>query len=142
MSQSNIATIRAGYDLFARGDFASLPFDHQIEWIESRVEGIPWGGTHHGSEAVIKEVFEPVLDKFGNFHLQCDQFLEAGDQVIVTGRFLGRGKDTGNELNARFAHLWTMRNGKVVRFENFTDSANWLQALCRIHLEQPVGAHG
>ncbi len=141
MSKDNIKTVRNAYDLFARGDFAHLPFDTQIEWIEPDVEGIWMRGTHHGCEAVIKEVFKPTLDKFDDFRLQCDRYLDAGEHVIVTGRFLGRGKDTGNELNAPFAHVWTLRNGKVVTFQNYTDTANCLHALYMVHLEQPVGAH-
>ncbi|MGO8750586.1 MAG: nuclear transport factor 2 family protein [Thermoguttaceae bacterium] len=141
MGKSNIDIMRRGYDLFAKGDFARLPFDPQIEWIEPDVEGLPHSGTHHGSEAVINEIFEPTFDKLDDFHLECDQFLDAGDHVVVTGRFLGRGKDTGNDLNATFVHVWTLRNGKAVRFQNYTDTANWLRALYRVHLEQPVGAH-
>ena len=77
------------------------------------METLSPAGTHRGPEAVIKEVFEPTLDRLDNFQLQCDS-LDAGDQVVVTGRFLGRGKDTGNELNAPFGHIWTLRNGKVI----------------------------
>jgi ketosteroid isomerase-like protein len=71
--------------------------------------------------------------------VQCDQYLDAGERVVVTGRFLGRGKDTGNELNAPFAHIWTLQNGKVTRFQNYTDTANWLRALYQVHIDQPVG---
>jgi uncharacterized protein len=141
MSNDNVATVRGVYDLFARRDFASMPFDPQIKWVEPDVEGSPVSGTHHGRESVIKEVFAPCLDRLDNFRLQCDKYLNAGDQVVVTGYFLGRGKDTGNELNAPFAHIWTLRNGKVTSFQNYTDTANWLQALYTIHIDQPVGAH-
>ena len=141
MSEKNIATIRGLYDAFARRDFASMPFDRRIEWVEPDVEGSPVSGTHVGPEAVIKEVFEPAIEKIEKFRLQCDQYLDAGDKVIVTGRFLGRGKDTDHELNAPFAHIWTMRNEKVVSFRNYTDTANWLQTLYQVHIDEPVGAH-
>ena len=141
MDQNNVATIRGVYNSFARRDFSRMPFDPQIEWIEPDVEGLQSRGTHHGPEAVIKEIFEPCLDRLDNFRLQCDQYLNAGDQVVVTGHFLGQGKDTENELNAPFAHIWTLRNGKVISFQNYTDTANWLQALYQVHIEQPAGAH-
>ncbi len=140
MSQDNIATVRGAYDAFARGDFAQLPFDRKIEWIEPDVEGFWSRGTHRGPEAVIKEVFEPTLERFDDFRVQCDRYLDAGEHVVVTGRFLGRGKDTGNELNAPFAHIWTLRNGKVTQFQNYTDTANWLRAMYQVHIEEPVGA--
>ena len=112
MSQDNIETMRNAYDAFARGDFSQLPFDRQIEWIEPDVEGFWSRGTHHGLEAVIKEVFEPTLERFDNFRVQCDQYLDAGQRVVVTGRFLGRGKDTGNELNAPLRTSGLCRTGK------------------------------
>ncbi len=80
------------------------------------------------------------MERFDDFRMQCDQYLDAGEHVVVTGRFLGRGKETGNELNAPFAHIWTMRNGKVTQFRNYTDTANWLRAMYRVHIEEPVGA--
>lgn len=141
MGEDNISTVRGLYETFAKGDFASLPFDPQIEWNEPEVEGVPGGGTHRGPEAVIKEVFEPVLDKVDDFRLECDQFIDAGDHVIVTGRFLGRGKETRNELNASFAHIWALRDGKVVQFQCHSDTANWLRALHHVRLEEPMPAH-
>lgn len=141
MGQDNIGTVRGIYEAFARRDFDRMPFDPRIEWIEPDVEGLPMGGTRYGLRAVVKEVFEPVLDSLDNFRLQCDQYLNAGEKVIVTGRFLGRGKDTGHDLDALFAHIWTLRDGKVVLFQNYTDTANWLRALYPVHIEQPLGAH-
>ena len=131
-------------ELTIRSPRASFPVFRSIRRSSGsspRSRDLPDSGTHHGSEAVIKEIFEPTLDKFDDFRLQCDQFLDAGDQVVVTGRFLGRGKDTGSDLDATFAHVWTLRNGKVVRFQDYTDTANWLRALYHVHLEQPLGAH-
>ncbi len=142
MSQNNITTVRDAYDSFARGDFAHIQFDRNIEWMEPDVEGIWCRGMHRGSDAVIKEVFEPTSDKFDDFRLECDQYLDAGEHVVVTGRFLGHGKDTGNELNAPFAHIWRLRNGKIVSFQNYSDTANLLHALYRVLIERPVGAHG
>lgn len=141
MDKSNIETIRGGYGAFAKGDFASIPFDPKVEWIEPELPILEGGGMRHGPEAVIREVFEPTLSKCDNFRVQCDEYLDAGDQVIVLGRFLGRVKETGHDLNAPFAHVWTLRGGKIVRFRNYTDTYNWLQAFCNVHFEEPAVAH-
>ncbi len=58
---------------------------------------------------------------------------------MVTGRVQGRGKDTGIALEAPFAHILTLRGGKIIRFEGYTDTANWLYALYRIQVEHPLG---
>ena len=138
MSQDNIATMRGAYDAFARAILAQLPFDRQIERDRADVQG--FGPRHdHGIQAVINEVFEPTLERFDDFRVSAT-VSDAGERVVVIGRFLGRGKDTGNELNAPFAHVWTLRNGKVTQFQNYTDTANWLRAMYQVHIEQPVGA--
>jgi len=141
MSQDNIVTIRGVYEAFARRDFSRMPFDPQIEWVESNMEWSPTAGMHRGPQAVIKEVFEPTLEKIEAFRLECDLYLDAGDKVVVTGCFLGRGKDTGHELNAPFAHIWTLRNTKIIAFHNYTDTANWLQTLYHVQVDEPAKAH-
>ncbi|MGO8749287.1 MAG: nuclear transport factor 2 family protein [Thermoguttaceae bacterium] len=139
MSEGSVKTVRDVYGAFARGDFASVTLDPQIEWIEPDVPDLWFSGTHHGPDAVLREVIEPATEKLDAFHVQCDQFLDAGDHVLVTGHFQGRGKETGVELNAPFAHVWTIHDGKAVRFQDYTDTANWLSALNRLHVEHPAG---
>lgn len=141
MAQKNIGTMRAAYDAFAKGEYTRLPFAPDIEWIEPDVEGLWTRGTHHGVDAVIKDVFESTVERFDDFRVQCDEYLEAGNRVIVMGRFMGRSKETGNRLNAPFVHVWTLRNGKIISFRNYTDTANWLHAMYTVHLEHPVGTH-
>ena len=139
MSQINVSTVRDFYGAVVRGDFASVTLDPQIEWIESDVPDLWFSGTHHGIDAVLKEVIEPTHENFDAFHVQCDQFIDAGDHVIVTGHFAGRGKETNIALNAAFAHVWTLRGNKAVRFQSYTDTASWLYALYRLHIEHPAG---
>jgi ketosteroid isomerase-like protein len=52
-----------------------------------------------------------------------------GDTVISVGSYEGRYKATGKVARARFAHVWTLRDGKVSRFEQIVDSATFNQAL-------------
>jgi ketosteroid isomerase-like protein len=139
MSETYVSTVRDFYGAVARGDFARIALDPEIEWIEADVPNLWFGGTHHGRDAVLREVVEPAFAKVDAFRVQCDQFFDAGDHVVVTGRFRGRGKDTGIELNAPFAHIWTLRGDKAIRFQGYTDTANWLDALYRLQVEHPVG---
>jgi ketosteroid isomerase-like protein len=139
MSQDYVQTVRDFYGAVARGDFARVTLDPQIEWVEPDVPDLWFGGTHHGPDEVLKEVIEPVYERFDAFRVQCEQFLDAGDHVIVTGHFHGRGKETGLELKAKFAHIWTLRGDKAVRFQGYTDTANWLYALYRLQVEHPAG---
>lgn len=139
MSEKSVNTVRNIYAAFARGAFPRAALDPNVEWIEPDVPDLWFSGAHHGVDAVISDVMQPTAERFDDFRLQCDEFLDAGERVVVTGRFLGRGKDTGIELDAAFAHIWTLRDDKVVRFQGYADTANFLYALYRIQVEHPTG---
>ena len=51
-----------------------------------------------------------------------EHFLSGGDQVVMVGRYRGKGIATGNLLDAQALHIWTVREGKVVRFQQFVDT--------------------
>jgi ketosteroid isomerase-like protein len=55
-------------------------------------------------------------------------FIEAGDQVVTLVRQVGRGRLSGAEVEQRFAQLWTVRGGKIVRMEMYTDKETALEA--------------
>jgi hypothetical protein len=141
MFEDNIAKLRSFYETAPQGqNKAAKLLDSQIEWIEPESAGGSVGGVHHGPQAVFDDVILPTLEKFDDFQLELDEFLTAGNRIIVTGRFRGRNKESGVELNAPFAHIWTLRDGKAVRFCNYTDTANWMHALNLLPVEHHVGA--
>lgn len=67
-----------------------------------------------------------------------EQFLDAGDEVVVVGRYRGVAKGTGKHLDVPFVHIWTFRGERAVRFRQFLDTAGWIDALAswqqRVHL--------
>ncbi len=132
MSEENVNIMRQGYEAFNRGDIEAVMglFDPEIEWQEPDVEGLPDRGTHHGAEAVANEVFGAVAEHWDEFRAVADEFLDAGDRVVVLGRFRGRGKASGGTLDAPFAHVWTLGDdGRAVHHRNYADTANFLRAL-------------
>ena len=44
------------------------------------------------------------------------------ENVVVTGTYKGKFMATGKDLAARFTHVYTLNKGKIVRFEQFTDT--------------------
>jgi ketosteroid isomerase-like protein len=56
-------------------------------------------------------------------------FLDAGDDVVVLGRYRGVAQGTGKKLDVPFVHVWTLQDGKAVRFRQFLDTAGWREAL-------------
>ena len=131
MSEENVNILRHGYEAFNRGDIDAVTsiMDPNIEWQEPDVEGMPGRGTHHGPEAVVNNVFGPAVESLDDFQAVAEEFLDAGERVIVLGRFQGRGKESGRTLDAPFAHVWTLRDGKIVHYRNYPDTANFLQTI-------------
>ena len=60
-----------------------------------------------------------------------EELLDAGESVVVLGRYTGRAKETGKPLDVPFAHVWSFRDGKAVLFRQFLDTAGWTNALNR-----------
>ena len=131
MSEENVNIMRQGYEAFNRGDIDTVMglLDESIEWQEPDVEGLPIRGTHHGPEAVANNVFQPLGETWDDFQVVAEEFLDAGERVVVLGRFQGTAKATGRTVDAPFAHVWTMRDGKLVHHRNYTETATLLQAL-------------
>ena len=106
--------------------FATLAQD--VEWHET--EGLSYGGVYLGIEALMKGVFSHSKGDWQNFSADAESIVAVGeDQVLSIGRYSGVFKKTGKRMNASFAHLYTFRGGKVVKFQQFGDSATFNAAM-------------
>ena len=128
MSQQDVATVRSGYEAFNRKDIPAVLdlFDPQIEWIEPGGGRAP-AGTFHGLQSVANDVFAAVPQKFDDFRVDPEQFIDAGENVVAVGRFRGKAK-SGATLDAPFVHVYRFRNGKTVHFQNYVAAAPWASA--------------
>jgi ketosteroid isomerase-like protein len=127
---SNVAITRRSYEAFARGDLDGVVagMHAEIEWHQA--QGLPHGGTYRGLEDVRRSIFEPLDEQWwSEFSAEPGEFLDAGDEVVVLGRYRGTAKGTGRQLDVPFVHLWSFRDGKAVRFRQFLDTAGWNEAL-------------
>ena len=131
MSEENVNIMRQGYDAFNRGDIDAVMdlLDPEIEWQEPDVGISPVRGTHHGPQAVANNVFGSVPEHWDEFQAVAEEFLDAGDRVVVLGHVRVRGKATGKTVVAPFAHVWTLRDGKAVYHHNYVDTATFLESL-------------
>lgn len=119
----NIETIGSAYDAFARGDVPAVlaVLAPDVSWTEA--EGFPYGGTYSGPDAVLKSVFMRLGTEWEGFSTVPHEFVAQGDSVVSLGQYSGKYKITGKRFSAPFAHVWNLRNGKVVRFRQYTDTA-------------------
>lgn len=109
---------RAIYDAFASGDMPALDAGlRHIEWHET--PGMPYGGVWHGFAEVAQHVFGPSVNDVPNFSAIPDQLLPLGtDRAVAFGFY--RGLD--DRVAAPFCHVWTVRDGRLVKFVQYADS--------------------
>jgi ketosteroid isomerase-like protein len=119
---SNLESVRGLYGAFAKGDVPSVLgfLDAGIAWTEA--EGFPYGGTYNGPEAVLTGVFMRLGGEWDGFAAVPDEFIDAGNTVVVLGKYSGTFKATGKSFKANFAHVWKISEGKAVRFVQYVDT--------------------
>ena len=122
--------VKRSYDAFERGDMDGVLGNMHPDIVWEQAQGLPHGGVYHGLAEVRRNVFDPLDAEWWNeFSAVPGEFLEAGVQVVVLGRYHGTAKETGNVLDVPFVHVWTLEDEKAVRFRQFLDTAGWVEAL-------------
>jgi ketosteroid isomerase-like protein len=120
---ANIETVRSLYAAFGRGDVAGLleRLDETIVWITPGSPSVPFSGRRRGIEEV-RAFFEQMAQGITFTVFQAREFLAQGNRVIALVHYEGRNKATGREFTAESAMLWTLGNGRVLRFQEYTDT--------------------
>ncbi len=126
---NNVELIKNLYQAFAAGDIPAVlqSFNENIEWTEA--EGFPYGGTYRGGTAILENVFVKLATEWNDFKAEPDEFLDAGEKIVALGNYSGIYKTTGKSMNVPFAHVWTLENGKVKKFVQYTDTLKVSEAL-------------
>lgn len=118
---SNVYLVRKFYESLKSDDKSYLEMcTDDIEWMV--MKNMPNGGTFVGKVAVFDEYFPNMLRNFSEFHALTEEFLDAGQNVIVTGRYVGTS-NIGRKFDVPFAHIHTIRGNKISRFRQFTDAS-------------------
>jgi ketosteroid isomerase-like protein len=124
MSDQNVALVRSIYEAFGRGDIPAVlgAMSPDMEWREA--ENFPYadGNPYRGHEALLNGVFVRLAGEWDGYSALPEEFLDAGDTVVVLGRYTGGFKATGKRIDAQMAHVWRVRDGKVVRFHQYVDT--------------------
>jgi uncharacterized protein len=111
------------YAAFARGDLPAVlgRFDSAIEWCTP--DTLPWSrGAYHGHAGAL-EYFTSFLEALDEPHIVPRELIVAGDRIIGLGVERARARSTGLSFEAEFAHVCSLRNGRVVRMNGIVDTA-------------------
>ena len=124
MSQQNVDLVRGIYAGFASGDVPGVIARMSPEIVWNEAEGFPYadGNPYRGPEAILGGVFSRLGGEWNGFDASPAEFLDSGDTVVVLGRYSGTFKATGLALDAQFAHVWRVEDGKATAFQQYTDT--------------------
>ena len=127
----NTDLARKLYDAFAAGDIESVmgAMDPNIEWFEA--EGNPYdpGGPFVGPQGILDGLFVRLGTEWDDFRVTPKEFRETDSGVVVEGRYTGVYKETGKAMDAEFAHVWKLKDGKITTFKQYTDTHQMQQVL-------------
>jgi len=123
---SNVETTKRGYEFFQRGDIPSLIsdlIDDNCTWISpGPKDKLPWAGTFKGKRE-IANFFAQVGQNLEFSEFAPREMIQQGDTVVVLGTLTGRAKKTGKAVKNEWAHVFKYRQGKVVFFQEYIDTA-------------------
>jgi ketosteroid isomerase-like protein len=120
-AQSNIELLLEGFDALSSGDEARiLAFAHpEFETaVPPALSAEP--DTYRGHEG-IRHYFQLFDDAMEDVRFTAERCWEAGERVVVVMRLTARGKQTGILVEQRTAQVWTIRDGRALRAQTFTD---------------------
>jgi len=120
MSQENVEIVRSVYDSWAKGNFRA-----GRELLDPNITTVwagdfPAAGIYHGPDEHAAAMRE-WLSAWTDVKLDAERFVDAGDSVVVPFVVGARGLESGALVERRWAHVWTVQNGRVVRFEVHLD---------------------
>jgi ketosteroid isomerase-like protein len=131
MSQENVEIVRRGYELYAAGDpeGAAGLFADDAEIADAGGLGVTdtATGTRRGPEGFLR-ITEETVEVFEDYRVETEEFIDVGDAVVVAVRISGRGRASGAKLEVRLAHLWVLRDAKVIRGEVYRTTEEALEA--------------
>jgi uncharacterized protein len=122
--------VRGFYDALGRGDVPGVlaRLHDQLEWTEA--ERFPYySGTWRSPQEVLDKLLIPLARDWDRFSARAHDFIAQGNRVVTLGEYSGTFKATGKSMTASFAHVWTIRDGRLARFDMYTDTAKVREAL-------------
>jgi ketosteroid isomerase-like protein len=125
MSQENVEVVRraVAFEIYGRGDRAEAEAIFDPDFVMNPLEE----GPAHGLDA-IRDNIEHWKGAWEELEVTAEEFIDAGDRVLVTLHHRGRGRGSGIEVDARFYEVYAVSDGKVVRVDEYAQRVEALEA--------------
>jgi ketosteroid isomerase-like protein len=120
MSQQSVELVQRVYEGWARGDFSQIEAFHPE--IDFEMVDWPHQTSARGIEAMWR-TWRSTLRAWDDFRAVPIEYIDCGRNVLVINHIQGSGKESGAEVSAETATVWTIEGGRVVRLALYWDTA-------------------
>ena len=127
MERSNVRVVAALYSAFVRQDLSTVRKLIGPGFTVMNSDQLPWGGRYEGMKG-LREFTREVLGRVEP-RMEVEEYVQAGDDVLAITRTRGYVRRTGNTFDIRSVHVWTVKDGRVVRFQPYVDTPEMLRIL-------------
>ncbi len=128
MSQENVEILRRLYEHWATGDFPADFFDPNVEHSRIGAQTPDMEGRWLGLDE-FSTVFREYLQALSDLRIEAERIIDlTGDRVLVLSRQTARGKQSGVPIEHQLGELFTLRDGKIVRYTSYWNRAEALEA--------------
>ncbi|MBA2523327.1 MAG: nuclear transport factor 2 family protein [Solirubrobacterales bacterium] len=130
MTQKNVEIVRRIYDEWERGNFREVAelYDPHILMVVRREFGLASGEGVYCGPAEVARYMQGFLSEWEVLVIAGDEFVDAGDSVVVRVDQRGTGRQSGVPSRMRYFQVWTFRGPSVIRIESFMERAEAFEA--------------
>jgi ketosteroid isomerase-like protein len=108
--------------------FLAADFDEALAYADPDIIWNPVEEASAQGHDAVRASAERWKGEWDDYELIPENFSDMGDSVVATVRVRGRGRGSGIEVDARFYDVYTLRDGKIVRMDQFTEQSEALEA--------------
>lgn len=118
-----------GYQRFQNKDIQGLLelLTDDIEWVGVEHDELPFAGVYRGKQQVA-QYFTALDNAQEALMFEPKDVIAENDRIAVTGKSRWTVRTTGQTYDNPWVHIFTVRDGKVCRFEQYNDTAAALKA--------------
>ena len=120
--------LRGAYEAFNQGGVEAFLERLAPDFHVRDRDSSPDKETRYGREG-IKQLLDSYMEAFDALRLEPEEFIDVGDQIVVSLHQWVRGKGSGAEFGGHIAHVWTLRGPDIYQLRIFGDKDRALDAL-------------
>ena len=123
---SSVDMVKNLYEAFGQGNIPAVleGMSPDVRWHQAENNPyMPTGEPFVGPEAILNQLFAKLGEEWDEFTVHPKTFHDAGESVIVEARYTGTFKATGKSMDAQVCHVWDLKDGKVIRYQQYLDTA-------------------